>query len=98
MSVYAAGVHDVPLTRAYLRANLMAASLASVPELVKKALSAKEQFLTSFSARLTCISRGSYAAGSACHHRVFLFIISVYGDFSWHLGKCCAIMQRKCMG
>lgn len=42
-----------PLTRAHFRANLMAASLASVPELQKKALSPKERS-TSRLARWTC--------------------------------------------
>ena len=43
------------MTRAYLRANLMAPSLASVPELQKNALSAK-LFSTSRFARSTCMS------------------------------------------
>ena len=43
----------------------MAASLASVPELVKKALSANEQLFTSFSARFTCSVPHGYYKNSA---------------------------------
>lgn len=42
-----------PLTRAHFRANLMAASLASVPELEKNTLSPKERS-TSLLASFTC--------------------------------------------
>lgn len=44
----------------------MAASLASVPELVKNALSAKAQLVTSFSARFTCITESAWPQMGNC--------------------------------